>query len=361
MSRFIYRDHKIIGYWLMLCWLLVACMVVVGGYTRLSGSGLSITQWKPIHGVVPPLNEKEWLEEFEAYQESPQYIKVNKGMSIDEFRAIYWPEYFHRLLGRSIGIVAFVPLIIFIVRRSLTPPFAVRLAGIFILGGIQGLVGWIMVASGLVSHPYVNHVKLATHLGLAFIIMALLLWAWLDVVSPQKRQLMMNANKLTSGFRASAISLRWWFLLLFLQILYGAFLAGMHGGLIYNTFPTMNGDWVPSDILRLEPMTRNLFENISFIQFTHRWLAIAVAVGFIVWWAANATRIRGAHLGGICRLIMLIILVQITLGVLTLINAVPLHLALSHQFMAMVLFGSAVVLMHRIHSLQHIRDVVWRT
>jgi heme a synthase len=333
----IYRDRRSIATWLMLCALLVVMMVLVGGYTRLSGSGLSITTWRPIHGTLPPLNEIEWQEEFDAYRASPQYQKVNKGMSMEEFRAIFWPEYFHRLLGRMVGLVFFVPFVFFMMRKSLSARFAWRLAGIFALGGLQGLMGWLMVKSGLVDMPRVSHIRLAAHLGLALLILSCILWAWLDIVQPKR-----NAN-------ANHTAVRWykiWFFFMCLQIVLGAFMAGLHAGLIYNTYPTMNGQWIPDGLFSMSPIYMNFFENITMVQFMHRKLALVVAFGFLFWWYCHRAYVRNLTLIKACAAVALIIAIQFALGVLTLLHQSPLALALTHQMVAVALLMLAVVLLH---------------
>ena len=213
-------------------------MVVLGGYTRLSGSGLSITEWKPLHGALPPLNDVQWQEEFANYRATPQYAKVNEGMELPEFKSIYWPEYLHRLLGRVMGLVFFLPLLFFALKRAFTMRFGIRLTGIFALGGLQGAVGWIMVASGLIDQPYVSHLKLALHLGLAFILFALLLWTWLDVAQGGRR--ITDEGKTFSPRQSSLfLSLYYtWFGLLCLQILYGALMSGLHAGHVYKHLAT---------------------------------------------------------------------------------------------------------------------------
>lgn len=356
-SPLILQDRRAIALWLAACVALVAMMVVLGGYTRLSGSGLSITEWKPIHGVIPPLGAGEWEEEFAAYRASPQYIKINSGMSLEEFKRIYWPEYLHRLLGRIIGLTVLAPLIFFALRRSISIRFALRIAFITALGGLQGLVGWLMVESGLSHHPYVSHVRLALHLSIAFAILGLLLWSYLDAREPPPQaSLFPKAGKnIPTNLRRR---LNLWFFLLCLQIIYGALVAGMHAGLIYNTYPTMNGQWIPDGLLRLDPLPRNAVENVTFVQFTHRWLAVLVVVVFLLWW--QAARRHGAHLSRLCTAIAAAIILQITLGILTLLHMVPLTLALLHQALAMVLFGLAVVLLYRVYAPQYVKEVVWR-
>lgn len=330
----LHRDRKAVSAWLMLCLLLVTLMVVIGGYTRLSGSGLSITEWKPIHGTLPPLSQAEWDEEFDAYKQSPQYRKVNTGMSLDEFKTIFWPEYLHRLLGRLVGFVVLLPLAVFGLRKSFTRRFGLRIAGIFLLGGLQGLIGWLMVKSGLIDNPAVSHFRLALHLSIAFVLFALLLWTILDIRhepaarAPRTRALCWYKS---------------WLTLLCLQIILGAFVAGLHAGLIYNTFPTMNGQWLPDGMFM-----RPWLENIGLVQFLHRWMAVAVAVGFLFWWFFHKEHVKNGRLGKACSWVAVVILFQFLLGVATLLHQVPLPLALAHQFMALVLFGLGVYLLHRL-------------
>lgn len=316
--------QRAVKIWLMACLVLIVLMVALGGYTRLSGSGLSITEWAPVHGVVPPLNEAEWQEEFDAYRASPQYVKINQGMTLEEFKNIYWPEYLHRLLGRAIGLVFFVPLVFFACKRAITRRFGLRLAAIFALGGAQGGLGWVMVKSGLVDQPYVSQIKLAAHLGLALVIFGLLLWALLDVVEKKKKGDCLGW--LTLGA-------------LFVQIIFGAFLAGLHGGLIYNTYPTMNGEWLPTGILSQAPWWVNIYENIITIQFIHRWLAIGVALAYFVWWAKSRANER-------VQLAVGLVVLQVGLGIATLVAQVPLALALLHQLNALALIAATLFALH---------------
>lgn len=334
------RDHHAIVIWLCCCLLLVAAMVLLGGYTRLSGSGLSIVHWKIVHGIIPPLSFADWWVEFEAYQASPQYRKINIGMTMEEFKAIFWPEYFHRLLGRVVGATFFLPLVIFALRRSLPPRLYWRLLGAFLLVGAQGVMGWLMVKSGLVDNPHVSHLRLAAHLALAFAIFALILWTLLDIVVGWRLAVVSKNHQQPTTIHQQPF-LTTWFLLLCLQIILGAFVAGLRGGLIFNTWPTMDGEWLPSDLL-----APPLWENIVLIQFCHRTLAVFLTVSFPIWWYWQRIRVRNSRLGGVCAAVASLLALQFLLGVLTLVNAVPLHLALSHQMTALALFGAAVVLLY---------------
>ena len=342
----IYRDRSAIILWLTVCALFVAAMVLVGGYTRLSGSGMSITQWKPLHGFIPPLSDTQWQEEFAGYQATPQYAQVNKGMTLDEFRGIFWPEFIHRVIARLVGVVFFLPLIAFALRRSFTKRFGLRLLGIFALGGLQGGIGWFMVASGLTDLPYVSHLRLALHLAAAFAIFALILWAIFDAKHEEIR-----AQSPVLGVY------KLWFGALCLQIMLGAFVAGLHAGLIYNSFPLMNGQFLADGAFDMRPGYKNFFFNLTLIQFMHRWLAVAVAFGFIFWWRSVAAYVKNTPSGKYCAYVLSVIALQFTLGVITLLQQAPLPLALAHQMTALLLFALAVALMHSLTRLKPRNDV----
>ena len=344
----IHRNQTAISLWLFFCLFLVASMVFVGGYTRLSGSGLSITEWAPIHGVIPPMNAGEWQEEFDAYRASPQYQKINKGMSLDEFKAIYWPEYWHRILGRLIGFTFLFPLLYFAATGALSKRFGWRLFAIFALGGLQGLVGWLMVKSGLQDNPYVSHLKLALHLSIAFVIFSLLLWALLDLVSSRRSLVTSRQSPATNNWQPATYKI--WFLLLWAQIILGAFVAGQHGGLVYNTWPTMNGDWLPPDLINPHVVWH---ENITFVQFLHRKLAIFLCVSYLFWWFLGRSYVKNNALGGLALAVALVMLLQFALGVFTLLHHVPLNLALAHQMTALALLGVCVCLLYRLVRLNN--------
>ena len=346
MTALVHRNHSAVVFWLCMCLFLVASMVFVGGYTRLSGSGLSITEWAPIHGVIPPMNAEQWQEEFDAYRASPQYQKINKGMSLDEFKAIYWPEFWHRILGRAIGMVFLFPLIYFAASGALSKRFGWRLFGIFALGGLQGLIGWLMVKSGLQDNPYVSHLKLALHLSIAFVIFSLLLWAVFDLISSRKPS--DSSKQAMDGWRQTSYKI--WFSLLWAQIILGAFVAGQHGGLVYNTWPTMNGDWLPPDLVSPHVVWH---ENITLVQFLHRKLAIFLCVSFLFWWFLARPYVKNNALRKATASVALIMLVQFALGVLTLIHHVPLNLALAHQMTALALLGVSVWLLYGVVQAKH--------
>lgn len=327
--------HPAISRWLLVVAFLVFCMVVVGGITRLTESGLSMVRWEPISGIVPPLNDQQWQAEFAAYKAYPEYQKINRGMSLDEFKQIYFWEYIHRVLGRIIGLAFAVPLIWFWVRRQIPQGYGWRLSGLLALGGLQGFIGWWMVASGLVDRPDVAHERLATHLTMALIIFALLIWTALDLRLPQGQY----AREKGAGLSKALL----W--TLFVQIIFGAFVAGLNAGYYFNTWPKMGEEWIADGALRLSPFWMNLIENWVLIQFIHRWLAVVVAVlavmvGMILW------RRYRSHWG---TALIAMVGVQFALGVFTILYGVPIILGVAHQAGAALLLAACVVAAHRLH------------
>ncbi len=328
--------------WLMLCCTMIFAMVILGGATRLTGSGLSMVEWDPIFGVVPPLDEQEWEEVFAKYRESPEYQKVNIGMDLDGFKSIYWFEFAHRLLGRSIGIVFLIPFLYFLARRMLTPQLIPRLALAFVLGGLQGLLGWYMVKSGLVDEPHVSQYRLTAHLGLALLIYCYLLWLLFDLLF---RPLTVDASP--GGLRRSAFYL---LCLVSLTILSGGFVAGLKAGLDYNTFPKMGDQWLPPAGWILEPGWRNLFENIATVQFDHRLLAILTLVCVLALWTYARKHQLSASLRWGFHLLLLVAMVQVSLGIATLLLHVPVALGVTHQAGAMVLLSVALFVYHHLRA-----------
>jgi len=323
--------------WLLICCALVFAMVVVGGVTRLTHSGLSITEWQPIVGAVPPLSAADWNDAFGKYQQTPEFREVNHDMTLPEFKRIFWWEYFHRLLGRAIGVIFLVPYLCFLLRNRIPRGYALPLAAIFVLGGLQGLVGWLMVKSGLVADPRVSQFRLAAHLGLAFAIFGGMLWTALSLLHPRVASVPLR------GVRRSAFAV---LALVIVMVLLGAFVAGIRAGFAYNTFPLMNGHIVPPEIMMLEPWWKNFFWNMATVQFDHRivgWL-LAIAVP-LLWWRLRAPGVPPrARRGGAALLIMVV--VQLALGVATLVNVVPLPLAALHQAGALIVFALALNVAH---------------
>ncbi|HEY4137329.1 MAG TPA: COX15/CtaA family protein [Casimicrobiaceae bacterium] len=327
--------------WLFVCCAIVFAMVVVGGVTRLTHSGLSITEWQPIVGTVPPVTDAQWQEAFGKYQLTPEYRQVNAAMTLAEFKGIFWWEYFHRLLGRAIGLVFLIPLVGFVAARRIPIALAVKLAFIFGLGALQGALGWYMVQSGLVDDPRVSPFRLTAHLGLALAIFAALLWTALSLRAPQRAALSASAQRKT---RRLAFGLA---ALVFVMVLSGGFVAGIRAGLAYNTFPLMNGRVVPAEILMLDPAWTNFFWNMATVQFDHRLLALIVAIVTIVLWRRLNTTADLPSLavwGG--RLLLGMVAIQIALGIATLLYVVPLPLAALHQGGAILTFAFALNVAH---------------
>ena len=332
----IHTASRPVALWLLLVAMLVFAMVVVGGVTRLTRSGLSIVEWAPIMGTVPPLDEAQWNAAFDKYQRTPEYQKVNTGMSLAEFKNIFYVEWAHRLLGRLIGIAFLLPLIYFVARRRIERALMPKLALIFILGALQGALGWFMVKSGLVDVPRVSPYRLTAHLGMAVAIYACLLWLALDLLYPRV-QPAARALRRASGAMAA---------LVFLTILAGSFVAGTKAGFGYNTWPLMGEHFVPEGIGALAPWWLNPFENIATVQFDHRLLAYSVllAIAFYWWWARRAALTPRARVA--LHLLPLAALAQIALGIATLLYIVPVPLAAAHQAGALVVFTIALYLNH---------------
>ncbi len=339
MSRIM---QKPIAIWLLSCCALVFAMVVVGGVTRLTDSGLSIVEWQPIVGTMPPITQADWDVLLEKYRATPQYQQVNKGMSVDEFKSIFWWEYFHRLLGRLIGLVFFVPFVYFLIKKQIDRPLGIKLTGIFILGGLQGFMGWYMVMSGLVNDPHVSQYRLTAHLGLAFVIFATILWVALDVLSPVSAE---SRNDKVLRLRRFAFGLS---TLIFIMVLSGGFVAGIRAGLTYNTFPLMNGHLIPPDLFVLEPWYRNFFDNMTTVQFDHRLIAWTLAFLVPMFWYQSRQVNLSATTRLACHLFLLMLTIQISLGIATLLHVVPIPLAASHQGGAVLLFAASLWVSHRL-------------
>ncbi len=322
-----------IAAWLLVCCALVFIMIVVGGVTRLTRSGLSIVEWQPIAGTLPPLTQEAWETMFAKYRETPEYLKVNRGMGLDEFKGIFWWEYLHRLLGRTIGLVFLIPFVWFALRRQIERSLLPRLIGIFCLGGIQGAIGWWMVKSGLVDTPRVSHVRLAVHLGMAFLIFAAMFWTALGLLAPDRPT---RPGSERAGLARFATGLAVW---VYVMVLSGALVAGTRAGYAYNTFPLMDGHWVPPGLAELSPWWENLFHNLTTVQFNHR--LIAWSLFFLVpilWWRSRAVDLTDAIRRPL-NLLLAMLAVQIILGISTLMLQVPVALGAAHQGGALVLFA----------------------
>ncbi len=334
--------QKPIAIWLLACCALVFAMVVVGGVTRLTDSGLSIVEWQPIVGTMPPLGQKDWDELFEKYHQTPQYKKVNLGMSLDEFKGIFWWEYFHRLLGRVIGLAFFFPFLYFVVKKAIDRPLGLKLTGIFLLGGLQGAMGWYMVKSGLVDNPHVSQYRLTAHLGLAFLIYATMFWVALELLFPTHPS---HGNIRLRALRRFSTAIT---SLIFVMILSGGFVAGIRAGFAYNTFPLMNGHFIPPEIFMLEPWYRNFFDNMATVQFDHRMIAWALAILIPVFWYKSRSLPLSGSARLACSLLLIMLAIQIGLGISTLLLVVPLPLAAAHQAGALLLFTAALWVNHQL-------------
>jgi cytochrome c oxidase assembly protein subunit 15 len=331
-----------VAVWLALVAALVFTMVVVGGATRLTGSGLSITQWKPVSGALPPLSGAEWAKDFALYQATPQYREVNAGMTLGEFKSIFWWEWFHRLLGRLVGVAFAVPFFVFIAMRQMPGRLIWRCAVLLGLGGLQGLVGWWMVQSGLENRVSVAPERLATHLGLALVLYCALIWTAMEAWSGQGRQRFAR----TGAWPLAAMG----FLgVVYFQCLLGALVAGNQAGLIDNDWPLMNGDFIPSDYAKAGGLWATLAHGQSAVQFNHRMVAYAVVVAAIGLASAGLNskllmgQSRGLALG-----VGLVAVLQVCLGIATLMAHVPLPLALAHQAGAAILLAVSTALAWRV-------------
>ena len=337
--------QKSIAVWLLACCALVFAMVVVGGITRLTHSGLSIVEWQPLIGTIPPLSQGDWEVLFEKYHQTPQYKKVNLGMSLEEFKGIFWWEYFHRLLGRVIGLAFFIPFLYFLARKAIDGPLGLKLAGIFLLGGLQGAMGWYMVKSGLVDNPHVSQYRLTAHLGLAFIIYAAMLRVALGLLFPAGTSYYGNGR--LRSLRSFSIGIT---TLIFVMILSGGFVAGIRAGLAYNTFPLMNGHLIPPELFMLEPWYRNFFDNMATVQFNHRMIAWTLAILIPVFWFKSRNLPLPGSTRLACSLLLLMLAVQVSLGIATVLLVVPLPLAAAHQAGAMLLFTAALWVNHQLRQ-----------
>jgi cytochrome c oxidase assembly protein subunit 15 len=335
-------DRKRIEIWYWSGALLVFIILIIGGITRLTGSGLSMTDWEPMMGAIPPLNEADWNDAFDQYKLYPEYYQVNSDMTLSEFKVIFFWEYLHRMLGRLLGLVFLVPFTWFLVRKKINRRQTLRAILLMGLGALQGLMGWYMVQSGLVDVPAVSHYRLAAHLFIAFVIFGLCVWFALDLRRFRK------ALPLQTG------SLFGWSVLLLvlisLQVVYGAFTAGLHAGHVYNTFPTMFGYWMPPELWISEPLWMNFLQNIVTVQWIHR------VIGTLIGLVSIGMLIRALCLktGSVVRFhtlaVTAAVLIQYLIGVYTLIYHVPVWLGVLHQAAALLLVGVVISYIHLLGS-----------
>lgn len=325
----VHGQRRQIAFWLLVCCAMVFVMVVLGGVTRLTHSGLSMVEWQPMTGILPPLSEAEWQESFAKYQQYPEFQKINSDMDVDGFKSIFWLEFIHRLWGRAIGLVFAAPFLWFLLRGAIDRRLAPKLVAIFVLGGLQGLMGWYMVKSGLVDQPDVSQYRLTAHLALAFVVYGYMLLVALGLFFPGADP----AARLSRGLRRLVVGLT---ALVAVTVLSGGLVAGIDAGFIYNTFPLMDGRLLPEGLFEMEPAVINLFENVAMVQFNHRLLAIATAVLTVVLWLA--ARRGGGRVRNAAHAVLGTVALQVALGIATLLSVVAAPLAAAHQAGAMVVF-----------------------
>jgi len=344
MTSLDHTNQKSIAIWLLACCATIFAMIILGGVTRLTGSGLSMVEWKPIMGILPPLNQDAWEETFLLYQQYPEYKLRNFGMSLGDFKSIFWFEYGHRLLGRSIGIIFLLPFLYFLIKGKITKALSPKLIAMFVLGGLQGLMGWYMVKSGLVNDPHVSQYRLTAHLSLAIVIYAYMFWVALDLLYPKVDEVAKCANKKLGQLALIVTTI------IFITILSGGFVAGTRAGLTFNTFPLMGGHLVPAGLLELTPAWRNFFENIVTIQFNHRLLATLLFLLVpVFWWAAwKSPQESRIHTG--LHLLLAAFVLQLTLGISTLLLVVPVTLAAAHQAGAVILLTASLFISHQLRG-----------
>ncbi len=333
------EDQRQVAWWLLVCCALVFSMVVLGGVTRLTGSGLSMVKWAPLTGFVPPMNEAGWEQEFAHYRQSPEYLKINAGMDLAGFKRIYWFEFAHRVLGRTIGVIFLLPFLYFLLRRKVGRRLVPRLVVVFILGGLQGLLGWYMVKSGLVDNPHVSQYRLTAHLLAAVAIYTYMLWLALDLLADSRPTVESPARNIRLLSPAVTV-------LTLITLVSGGFVAGTKAGFAYNTFPLMGGKWIPDGIFDMSPLYLNLFENIATIQFDHRLLATVLLSMVVVLWLSAAMNRPGQRLRLGIHLLLATALAQMALGISTLLLQVPVVLAATHQAGALVLLSMSLFVSH---------------
>ena len=324
-----------IGWWLVSVSVLLTVLVLVGGATRLTDSGLSIVEWKPVTGIVPPLSQEHWLEEFEKYKNIPEYEEINYGMSLDEFKTIFWWEWGHRFIARMLGFAFFIPFVFFLVKRRVSKELFPKLVTMFVLGGAQGALGWFMVMSGLSERVDVSQYRLVAHLGLAFFIFAYMLWVAFDLLLPK-------VEKRATDLKPLVTASFWLCGLVYVQVLLGGFVAGLRAGLIYNDWPWMDGRFVPDGYFFMSPWYINLSENLAAVQFNHRIVAYLLTLAaFWVFWVSRTASLSG-HAAQARWILLLSVLLQVGLGIWTLMAVVPIWLGVVHQAGALVTFTASL-------------------
>ena len=332
------HDDRQIASWLIFCAVVIFGMILLGGVTRLTNSGLSMVEWKPLVGVIPPLSEQAWVETFEKYKQFPEYQKINRGMSLDGFKEIFMYEYLHRVLGRLIGVIFLLPMLYFAFRGKVRPGLMPKLVVLFFMGGLQGLLGWYMVKSGLVNDPHVSQYRLTAHLGLAVAIYAYMLWVAFDLLFPRGER-----EKPVGRFAAWSLALVG---LVYLMILSGGLVAGTRAGYSYGTWPLMGVSFIPEGLYATTPAWLAMFEDVTTVQFNHRMFAyllfVLINVFALLVWRGGVGRRGRVALG----LLVGMLLLQVTLGISTLLLHVPVVVATAHQGGAVLLLTATLYCSH---------------
>jgi cytochrome c oxidase assembly protein subunit 15 len=329
-------QNRAVAIWLLVCCGLVFVMVVLGGVTRLTGSGLSMADWHPLVGWLPPFSDAEWQRVFDLYRQTPEFLKVNAHMDVAAFKSIFWLEFLHRLLGRTIGIVFLLPFVFFFAKGYIKPAAWPKYLLMFILGGMQGVLGWYMVKSGLVDNPHVSQYRLTAHLFAAFLIYAYMFWVAMSLLFPA-------SGKERHPWYGKSLALT---VLTSVTIISGGFVAGLKAGKIYNTFPLMGDYWVPPGTMALEPFWRNFFDNMTTVQFDHRILALTTLIAVVsFWFKARKADLPLRSRPAVNALLHTTVL-QVALGITTLVMSVPVFLGAAHQGVAMLLFTVSLYILH---------------
>ena len=336
-----------IGWWLMAVSAMLVALVLVGGATRLTDSGLSIVEWKPVTGMIPPLSQEVWEIEFEKYKQIPEYDLVNMGMSLDEFKTIFWWEWGHRFIARMLGFAFFIPFVYFLLKRKISKPLFPKLMTMFVLGGAQGALGWFMVMSGLSDRIDVSQYRLAAHLGLAFFIFAFMVWVALDLLLPRSDRQRDDLKRYANWSIALVV-------LVYVQVILGGFVAGLHAGLIFNTWPLMDGGlWTPNNYTAMEPWFLNHFENHATVQFNHRMVAYLLTI--VAAWNFFITRNEELSIQATFgrTAIVLTVLIQVGLGIWTLLEIVPIWLGVLHQAGSLLAFSASLYYAQSIRKMMY--------
>lgn len=336
------KQKKVLTIWLLTGAVMVFLMVAIGGITRLTHSGLSMTNWNLVMGSIPPLNEQAWQESFQAYQTSPEFKELNSHFNLEDYKSIFWWEYIHRLTGRVLGLVFLFPFAYFLIKGWLSPKLRNQLFGVFALGAFQAFLGWFMVSSGLVDVPRVSHYRLAAHLTTAFISCLYILWIVFELNFPKP-----NANAF--GLKLNG-QLKWLFALTFIQVVYGAFVAGLKAGWVHNTYPLMDGQIIADAVFVLDPVYINFLEGKSGVQFIHRTLALVIALWSGVIYFKGLRNLNNSLELKAVRFLFIAVLFQFSLGVATLMLQVPLELGVLHQLGALGFLSTLLFGLHRFRA-----------